>query len=58
MTELFEIGFLSITWADIIDVVLISVLFFVLYRTLRDTLALQVLFILGVLLLLSFMPPR
>jgi diadenylate cyclase len=54
MTELFEIGFLSITWADVVDVVLISVLFFVLYRTLRDTLALQVLFILGVLLLLSF----
>ena len=54
MTELFEIGFLSITWIDIIDVALIAALFFVLYRTLRNTLALQVLFILAALLVLSF----
>jgi len=55
MTELFEIGFLSITWADVIDVLLISLLFFLLYRSLRDTLALQVLFVLGALLVLSFL---
>ena len=54
MSELLEIGFLSVTWTDVIDVGLISILFFVLYRTLRDTLALQVLMILAVLLLLSF----
>jgi diadenylate cyclase len=54
MSELFEIGFLSITWIDIVDVALIAVLFFVLYRTLRNTLALQVLFILASLLVFSF----
>jgi diadenylate cyclase len=54
MNDLFEIGFLSVNWIDIIDMVLISVLFFALYTTLRNTLALQVLFILGILLVLSF----
>lgn len=54
MTELLHIGFISITWIDVLDIILISTLFFLLYRTLRDTLALQVLVILGSLLVLSF----
>lgn len=54
MQELFRIGFIIITVIDVIDVVVISALFYVIYRTLRDTVAVQILFLLVVLLALGF----
>lgn len=54
MNELFRIGFLAITAIDVLDVVLIAVVFYVVYRSLRDTLAIQILMILALVLLLSF----
>lgn len=54
MNELFRIGFLGITAIDIVDVLLIVVLFYVVYRSLRDTLAIQILLLLALVLLLSF----
>ncbi|MCO6467201.1 MAG: diadenylate cyclase CdaA [Bradyrhizobiaceae bacterium] len=47
MIELF--GFLTITVMDIVDVLIITVLFFVVYRTLRETVALQIIVVLIIL---------
>ncbi|MBK6292660.1 MAG: hypothetical protein IPF59_13080 [Ignavibacteria bacterium] len=54
MNELLRIGFLAFTWIDLVDVLLITVLFYVVYHTLRDTLAVQILIVLGLVLILSF----
>ena len=54
MIELFRIGFLSITLLDVIDVVVITLMLFAVYRMLRDTAAVQMLAILLLLLGLSF----
>lgn len=54
MNELFRIGFLAFTWIDAIDVLLIAILFYAVYRSLRDTLAVQILGVLGLVLMLSF----
>lgn len=54
MNELLRIGFLSVTVVDLVDVVLIAVLFYLVYRSLRDTLAVQILIVLGFVLVLSF----
>ncbi len=54
MNEVLRIGFLAITWIDIVDIVLITMLFYIAYRTLRDTLAVQILVVLGLVLVLSF----
>ncbi len=54
MNELFRIGFLAFTWIDLVDVLLITILFYVVYHTLRDTLAVQILIVLGLVLILSF----
>ncbi len=40
--DLFSIGFLTITWLDIIDVLLVSFLFYRLYVAMRGTIAAQV----------------
>jgi len=55
MNELIRIGFFAITWVDVVDVVLITTLFYVVYRTLRDTLAVQILGVLALVLILSFL---
>jgi diadenylate cyclase len=54
MIELFRVGFLTVTLVDVIDVLLIAVLFYVVYRMLRDTVAVQILFALVFILALSF----
>lgn len=54
MNDVFQFGFLSISWLDLIDIAIVAVAFWFVYRSLRDTLALQVLFLLSILLGLSF----
>lgn len=54
MTELFRIGFVSVSWVDMLDITVIAILFFLVYRSLRDTAAIQVLVALVLLLGLSF----
>ncbi len=54
MIDLFKIGFLSVSLIDIIDITLVSVLFFFIYRALRGTVAVQVLIIMILLLIASF----
>ena len=40
--ELFKIGFLSVGLADIIDIVLVSFIFYRLYQAMRGTIAIQI----------------
>ena len=50
--ELFHIGFLSVGITDVIDVLLVSFLFYRLYLAMRGTIALQI--FVGLLLVLAF----
>lgn len=43
MIELFKIGFLSFTLIDVIDIAIVSVIFYFVYRALRATVAVQIL---------------
>lgn len=54
MMELFRFGFVTITILDAIDVALVAILFLVLYRALRDTIAVQVLLLFVLVLVLGF----
>ncbi len=54
MPELFRLGFISITLIDIIDVVLVTILFFWFYKSLKNTVAVQILFGLVILIAISF----
>jgi diadenylate cyclase len=54
MIELFQIGFLTITVIDLIDIAVMSALVFWLYRALKDTVAVQILFGLVIVVGLSF----
>lgn len=54
MFEIFRIGFLSFTFIDVIDIVLVSFLFYWVYKILKDTVAVQILFGLVILIGLSF----
>ena len=54
MIELFSIGFLSITLVDLLDILIVSALFYWIYNNLKDTIAIQILFGLVVLIGLSF----
>ncbi len=49
--EIFHIGFLNITWMDILDVVLVAFLFYRLYVAMRGTIAAQI--FLGLLLVIA-----
>jgi len=51
MIELFRIGFLSFTLVDLLDIGIVAVLFYAVYRVLRDTVAVQIL--LGLVLILG-----
>ena len=51
MYELFRIGFLSFTLVDLIDIGVVAVLFYAVYRVLKDTVAVQIL--LGLVLILG-----
>ncbi len=52
MVELFKIGFLSFTIIDAIDIILVSLLFYGLYRALKNTVAVQILF--GMVVIIGF----
>ncbi len=54
MLDLFKIGFLNVTLIDIIDISIISVLVFWIYKALKDTIAVQILFGLMILTGLQF----
>lgn len=54
MSELFRIGFLTVTVVDLIDVLIITVVFYLVYRSLRDTVAVQILILLVIVLGLGF----
>lgn len=54
MLELFKIGFISIYFSDVIDVVLVSFIVYQLYKLLRGTIAAQIFVGLMIILVLSF----
>jgi len=54
MIELFKIGFISITFFDLIDIVIVCVAFYWIRKALQDTIAMQVLIGLAILIALSF----
>jgi len=54
MLEIFKIGFLNVTIIDLIDIGIISILVFWIYRALRGTVAVQILFGLMILIGLQF----
>ena len=54
MVELFKIGFLTITLSDVIDIAIVSFLFYKLYTILRGTIAAQIFIGLIIIILVSF----
>jgi diadenylate cyclase len=52
--EILQIGFISITLFDLLDIAIVTVVFYWLYRALKDTIAIQILFGLVALISLSF----
>lgn len=54
MIDLFKIGFLTITLIDLIDIALVATLFYWLYKALKNTVAVHVLFGLVIIIALSF----
>jgi diadenylate cyclase len=55
MFELFKIGFLSITLLDLLDIFLVSLIFYKIYSVIRGTIAAQIFYGLLIVLLLSFL---
>ncbi len=54
MNELFKIGFLPVTLFDVLDIGIVAIVFYGLYRALKDTIAVQILFGLVILIALKF----
>jgi diadenylate cyclase len=54
MFELFKIGFLTVTFVDLIDILLVSFILYKLYTILRGTIAAQIFIGLMIVLILSF----
>ncbi|MBL7998290.1 MAG: TIGR00159 family protein [Candidatus Kapabacteria bacterium] len=54
MIELFRISFLSVTLIDVIDIVIVTMIFYWIYRALRATVAVQILVGLVILIAASF----
>ena len=52
--ELFKIGFLTVNIIDLLDIAVVAILFFWLYRALKDTIAVQILFGLVIIIGLRF----
>lgn len=50
--ELFKIGFLTITVFDLLDIFIVATLFYYLYRALKNTIAVQILF--GMVIIIAF----
>lgn len=55
MITLFKIGFLTISLIDIIDFILLFILFYWLFNLLKDTIAVQILFGVVIIIVLSFL---
>ena len=55
MTELFNLGFIPITIFDLLDIGVVTILFYLIYRKLKNTIAIQVLFGLVIIFALSFL---
>ncbi|MES2766431.1 MAG: diadenylate cyclase CdaA [Bacteroidota bacterium] len=53
MIDLFRIGFIDFTVIDLLDILLVTAVFYMLYRALKNTIAIQILFGLVLMLLLS-----
>lgn len=54
MIEIFKIGFISVTLLDIIDITLVSFIFYKLYTLLKGTIAIQIFWGLIIIFVLSF----
>jgi len=54
MFDLFKIGFLTVTFTDLLDIVIVSFIIYELYKVLRGTIASQIFIGLVIILLLSF----
>ena len=54
MFDLFKIGFLTFTFLDLIDIVLVTLIFYKVYIIIRGTIAAQILFGLVLVIVLSF----
>lgn len=54
MIDLFRIGFIDVTLIDLVDIGIVAALFYAIYRALRDTVAVQILFGLVLILGVSF----
>jgi len=54
MFEIFKIGFLPFTFIDLIDIALVSIIFYKLYKIIKGTIAAQIFIGLVVILFLSF----
>jgi len=52
--EIFKLGFLTVTFLDVLDITLVTFIFYKLYSVIRGTIASQIFFGLIVVLLLSF----
>lgn len=55
MINLFEIGFLSFTLVDLIDITIVTVLFYWLYKALKNTIAVQILFGMVIIIVFQFL---
>lgn len=55
MVDLFKIGFLTVSLSDILDIVIVSFIFYKLYTLLRGTIAAQIFIGLIIILLFSFL---
>lgn len=55
MIELLNIGFLKVTIFDLLDIALVTILFYYIYRALKNTVALQILFGMVIIIALSFL---
>jgi diadenylate cyclase len=51
---MFDIGFLNFSWIDLIDIMAVTALFYWIYKYLKDTVAVQILFGMIIILALSF----
>jgi len=54
MFEIFKIGFLTVNFSDVLDIIIVTIIVFQLYRLLRGTIAAQIFTGLMIILVLSF----
>jgi len=54
MFEIFKIGFLTVNFTDLVDIIIVSFIIYELYRLLRGTIAAQIFIGLMIILVLSF----